>query len=202
MTPCSSNCWSLHRSQCGSVGAAVAQDPVVATGSENVWLTLKSWPDECNRGSLGPDHTAGEGDGFEWLRGFETGCEVTFSDPRVSGTVTQVWNEDWHKTGKARGVLLAWGQEELTGPSGSWSGWFHEIERSRDGVLRHVPRPDRRWRLRRPDVHLGAVRPSEVHRVRRPGPHLRGWPTARVRACRSTPPSNPISPPRLPADSR
>ena len=111
----------------GSTGAAVAQEPVVATGPENTWVTLERWPDACVWGSPAPGSTEGEGDGFEWLRGFQSGCEVTFSDPRVSGTLTQTWNEDWYETGKARGSLLAWGQEELEGPEGAWSGWFHQV---------------------------------------------------------------------------
>lgn len=28
---------------------------------------------------------------------------------------------------RARRSLLAWGQEELVGPEGTWSGWFHQV---------------------------------------------------------------------------
>ena len=112
---------------CGSAGGVVAQDPVVATGPESSWVTLESWPDECLWGSPAEGYTDGQGDGFEWARGYRTDCEVAFSDPRVSGTLTQLGNDDWYQTGKARGSLITWGQEELTGPDGTWSGWFQQI---------------------------------------------------------------------------
>jgi hypothetical protein len=111
----------------GPTGAAVAQEPVVATGPENTWVTLDHQPDECMWGSPAPGYTGGEGDGFVWDRGFLGTCELTFSDPRVSGTLTRLESQDWYQTGKAAGSLVGWGSEELVGPEGTWSGWFQHI---------------------------------------------------------------------------
>jgi len=106
----------------GRTGASGAQEPVVATGPENTWVTLDH--QECEWASGAPGHTDGGGDGFEWLRGYRTTCEVTFSDPRVSGPLTQTVDEDWY--GKY-GPIVAWGNETLVGPGGTWTGWYQGI---------------------------------------------------------------------------
>jgi hypothetical protein len=51
-------------------------------------------------------------------------CEVTFSDPRLSGTQTTLWNERCF----VEGGCTNWGTMEIVGSDGTWSGWFTGTE--------------------------------------------------------------------------
>ena len=106
----------------GSTGAAVSQESQVVTGPENTWVTLEG--EECDGGARPPGLTGGEGDGFDWSQGGRGYCEMTFSDPRVSGTLTETVNEVWY--GKY-GPIILWGSEMLEGPEGTWTGWYQGI---------------------------------------------------------------------------
>ena len=90
---------------------------VVAQDDEGgaVWVTLMD--EQCSA----PDDavfTSGDEDGKAWLRDYPLDCTVTWSDPRISGTRTTVYNDDC--LGDAPCVY--WGTHELAGPDGTWSG--------------------------------------------------------------------------------
>jgi hypothetical protein len=102
--------------------AVVAQDPVVATGPEHAWVDFVS--EDCADLPGAPVLSRGNGDGTTWIRGAWGTCEMAFSDPRVSGTMTGDYNDDcfggyW--------PCVVWGTEEISGPDGTWSGWYHGI---------------------------------------------------------------------------
>ena len=102
----------------GTFVTVVAQEPTVATGPESTWVTFVS--EEC--GELPGVHvgTDGLGDGFHWVRGYWGTCEMTFSDPRVNGTMTGDYNDD------CVGLrCVIWGTGKIAGPDGTWSGWYH-----------------------------------------------------------------------------
>jgi hypothetical protein len=63
-------------------------------------------------------------------------CTKTASDPRVSGRATTVLNiSSWDPAVVA--TATAWGDEEITGPDGTWTGRFYGIY-DREGVLHLV----------------------------------------------------------------
>jgi hypothetical protein len=102
-------------------GAQVAAtgDPDVASGPEHVWVEQVSL--DCDIG----EPAVTEEDGFLSVRGLDYRCELVTSDPRVTGSITGTYNDDcW-------GVVpcIKWGNEELTGPDGTWvGGWQGTID--------------------------------------------------------------------------
>jgi hypothetical protein len=70
------------------------------------------------------------------LSGQVMACTKTASDPRVSGAATTVLNvETWDPDLPANAV--AWGDEEIQGSEGTWTGRFYGIYDD-DGVLHLV----------------------------------------------------------------
>ena len=91
----------------GLNGAVMAQsEPEVATGPEHAWVTLVS--EDCD--FAGQD-SSGEGDGFTWYHGGTYTCDLVFSDPRVSGTLTGVYSDNCF--GAAGLPCVFWDSEEI-----------------------------------------------------------------------------------------
>jgi hypothetical protein len=107
----------------GTFVTVVAQEPTVATGPESAWVTFAS--EECGPGVS--EGTDGRGDGFRWFRGYWGTCEMTFSDPRVNGIMIGDYNDDCVGT-----RCVIWGNEQITGPDGTWSGWYHGMAGAND----------------------------------------------------------------------
>ena len=101
----------------GGLGSVVMaqSEPEVATGPEHAWVTLVS--EDCD--FAGQD-SSGEGDGFTWYHGGTYTCDLVFSDPRVSGTLTGVYSDNCF--GAAGLPCVFWDSEEITGPEGTWTG--------------------------------------------------------------------------------
>ncbi len=96
--------------------AALARSggPDTMTGQSAAWVTFIDQ-------SCSAEEVALEQDGdIQRMRAVRTTCEVTFDDPRVSGTATTLGNYDCHATVGC----TTWGTQELVGPDGSWSGSF------------------------------------------------------------------------------
>lgn len=100
------------------LGSTVAAQPdaEVATGAEHAWVTLVS--EEC--GARSGQESWGDGDGFSWYQSAQFTCDLTFSDPRVSGTLTGVYHDNCF--GEDDTYCVYWNWEEITGPEGSWTG--------------------------------------------------------------------------------
>jgi hypothetical protein len=77
-----------------------------------------------------------EGDGFVTSRGFQLVCEMEFSDPWVSGALTQVEDVDGFFSTRYPAVL--WGTERLVGPEGTWTGWYQGFIEHGRGTTYHV----------------------------------------------------------------
>ncbi len=100
-------------------GVAVAQttDIEVMSGGSATWVTFID--QSCSvQEAVSPD------DGpIQRMRGTRAVCDVRFDDPRVSGTVTTDVNYDC----QAEAGCVTWGQQEIVGPDGSWSGSFEGL---------------------------------------------------------------------------
>jgi hypothetical protein len=99
--------------------AAVARSggPDVMTGQSAAWVTFTD--QSCSVEGVTPEQ-----DGvIQRTRGVKATCDVTFDDPRASGTATISGNYDCH----AEAGCTTWGTQEIVGPDGSWSGPFTGI---------------------------------------------------------------------------
>jgi hypothetical protein len=113
----------------GLGGGAAAQetdvDPTVwlTPTKEDVFSVLGVRLDEnepgCKRAEDAATRTSMPDGGYEVL-GLPFICEVTYSDPRLSGTQTTLWSERCFSAGGC----INWGTQEIVGPDGTWSGWF------------------------------------------------------------------------------
>ena len=97
----------------GLGGAVLAQSEGDASAE---WLTFIE--QDCTVGDHEPATVVG---GVEQLRGMPITCDVTFSDPRLSGVQSNVFNQDCFQSS---GICVYWGSTETVGPDGTWSGWF------------------------------------------------------------------------------
>ena len=97
----------------GLIGAVVAQSEGARSAE---WLTFIE--QDCTVGDHEPSTVV---DGVEQLRGMPITCDITFSDPRLSGVQSSVFNQDIYESG----IHVYWGTQEMVGPDGTWSGWFH-----------------------------------------------------------------------------
>jgi hypothetical protein len=86
----------------------------VMSGESATWVTLID--QSCAIEAVSPVQDGA----IQRMRGARTICDVRFDDPRVSGTVTTTGNYDCH----AEAGCVTWGQQEIVGPDGSWSGSF------------------------------------------------------------------------------
>ncbi len=94
--------------------AARSEDADVIVGQSATWVTFTE--QECSVDEVVPLQDGA----IQRIRGVVATCEVTFSDPRVSGTATVSSNYDCH----AEAGCVVWGTQELVGPDGSWTGSF------------------------------------------------------------------------------
>ncbi len=96
----------------GGLSVAVAQDE----GVEPTWTTLVE--EQC---MLAEDdaHTSETDGKLTRVRDYDLACEVTFTDPRVSGMRSTLYNEDC----LGSFPCVYWATHELAGPDGTWSGW-------------------------------------------------------------------------------
>ncbi len=92
--------------------AVVAQDQ----GVEPTWTTLVE--EQC---MLAEDdaHTSETDGKLTRVRDYALACEVMFTDPRVSGMRSTLYNEDC----LGSFPCVYWATHELAGPDGTWSGW-------------------------------------------------------------------------------
>lgn len=99
--------------------AAASATPVTAQDHEAAatWVTMNS--SECE--VLEGGETTSEDD-VERYRGARISCAEQWSDPRVSGAKSVVYNDDCYEGGAP---CLYWGTQELVGPDGSWNGWVN-----------------------------------------------------------------------------
>jgi hypothetical protein len=113
----------------GVSGVVMAQDvSEVASGPTYTWVTAIE--SACSAEG-GTSDTQG---GVERHRELLITCADTWSDPRVSGTKTVVYNDDCF--GEA--PCLYWGTQEIAGPDGTWTGWFNgtlDPERGATGYI-------------------------------------------------------------------
>jgi hypothetical protein len=100
----------------GLAGAVAAQseEADVIVGPSATWVTFTE--QECSVGEVTPVQDGA----IQRTRGVVATCDVTMSDPRVSGTATVVSNYDCH----AEAGCVTWGTQELVGPDGSWIGSY------------------------------------------------------------------------------
>ena len=98
--------------QAGSIPGGAQSDERAAE-----WVTFVE--EECT--VEGETHTSGSDAGVAWIRDLPLACEVTYSDPRVSGAQSTLYNEDCF--GPAGLPCVYWATHELVGPEGTWSGW-------------------------------------------------------------------------------
>jgi hypothetical protein len=100
----------------GGVPGAAQDQPQVATGPGNGWVTFIK--ETCGWRNAG---TSGAGDGFSWVRDFPFRCQREFSDPRVSGTYQVAHDHDCF--GDQELPCVIWETTEVEGPDGTWTGW-------------------------------------------------------------------------------
>ena len=62
-------------------------------------------------------------DAVQRLRGAQAVCDVRFDNPRVSGTARTDIDYDC----QAEAGCVTWGQQEIVGPDGGWSGSFEGL---------------------------------------------------------------------------
>lgn len=108
-------------------GAVAQPDPQVAVGPDFVWID--SIIESSCRDSGAPT-TDGQGDGFTWWRGYSFTCQLEATDPRVSGTLTGVFNDDCY--GVPDRTCVWWNAEEIVNEDGSWTGWVWGTHRPQD----------------------------------------------------------------------
>jgi hypothetical protein len=112
----------------GSGGAVVAQE---TDGDSTVWLSptkedvfsvlgvrLGENEPGCKHGE--PSERRVLPDRSHEVLGMLFTCQVTYSDPRLSGTQTTMWNERCFSAGGC----VNWGTQEIVGPDGTWTGWL------------------------------------------------------------------------------
>ena len=99
------------------VGAAQSPGADVMTGALATWVTYIG--QSCSVEQVQPV----EDGAIQQMRGVRTICDVGLDDPRVSGTVTTTGNYDCH----AEAGCVTWGQQEIIGPDGGWSGSFNGV---------------------------------------------------------------------------
>ena len=106
----------------GATGVSAMDEVAVEEqATPPVWVTLT---EQTNCTVDGPsDYSEGPG-GAKRLRGLTQTCDTTYTDPRVSGTSDYVLNEDCFEDG----ICVIWGTGMLSGPDGSWTGWWHGID--------------------------------------------------------------------------
>lgn len=114
----------------GLVGAVSAQEDASPGPVGPVWTTLVA--EQC---ILADDdaHTSGTWGAISWVRDYALDCEVTYTDPRVSGSRTTLYHEDC----LGSFPCVYWATHELTGPDGTWTGWTTgtvDPDRATDGV--------------------------------------------------------------------
>lgn len=97
----------------GVVAAQAGSDVVL--GPTYAWVTSVS--SECTPGSGTNTSVAG----IDRHRDLLITCADTWSDARVSGTKSVVYNDDCFGTAPC----LYWGTQEIVGPEGTWIGWFN-----------------------------------------------------------------------------
>jgi hypothetical protein len=100
----------------GGVPTTAQDQPVVATGPGNAWVTVVK--ETCGWRQAG---TSGTAEGFGWVRGFPIRCTKTFSDPRVSGEYQILRGQDCF--GKDEIPCVIWETVAANGPDGTWTGW-------------------------------------------------------------------------------
>ena len=100
-----------------AVVAAQSKGADVLTGTSATWVTYVD--QSCSVEEVQPV----EDGAIQRIRGARTICAVRFDDPRVSGTVTTTGNYDCH----AQAGCVTWGQQEIVGPDGGWSGSFNGV---------------------------------------------------------------------------
>ena len=95
--------------------------PVAAQDDEDapVWVKLVGQENCRMEGGAGFDKGA-----LAEVREVPIICENTYSDPRLDGTQYLLYNEDCFESG----ICVGWGNIELVGADGSWTGWWHEID--------------------------------------------------------------------------
>ena len=103
----------------GLSGTALAQEDYSQSG---VWSTTT---DEQGCWNGAPTEYTEQESGDYQVRGIPVGCDLTDSDPRLSGAWTWDPNEDCF----ADGGCVNWGTVEGVGPDGTWSGWYTGSER-------------------------------------------------------------------------
>jgi len=98
---------------------AASAIPVAAQddGAAATWVTMNSSECEVVEGG----DTTSEGD-VDRYRGARITCAEDWSDPRVSGTKSVVYNDDCYEGGAP---CVYWGSQELIGPDGAWTGWMN-----------------------------------------------------------------------------
>jgi len=96
----------------GPGGAVLSQSE--GEGSAE-WLTFVE--QDCTVGDHEPATVV---DGVEHLRGMPSTCDIAFSDPRLSGVQSNVFNQDCFPNG----ICVYWGSQDIAGPDGTWTGWF------------------------------------------------------------------------------
>jgi hypothetical protein len=102
----------------GLGGVVLAQQDYSRSG---VWVTVVEEQD-CWNGD--PTEYIEQPSGDYQVRGIPVGCELTFSDTRLSGTMTMDLNEDCF----AEGGCVNWGSMDIAGSDGTWSGWYNGSE--------------------------------------------------------------------------
>ena len=126
----------------GTFVTVVAQEPTVATGPESTWVTFVS--EEC--GELPGVHvgTDGLGDGFHWVRGYWGGVRDDLQRPSCQR------HHDRGLQRRLRRVALRHlgHPEQIAGPDGTWSGWYHGMAGANETRVDLVPRHDRKRRIR------------------------------------------------------
>lgn len=89
----------------------------VMKGEPATWVTLVD--QSCSTSEVTPMDDATT----QRLRDVQAVCDIRFDDPRVSGTATTIVNYDCH----AEAGCVTWGQQEIVGPDGGWSGSFEGL---------------------------------------------------------------------------
>jgi hypothetical protein len=116
----------------GAVGVSAADEVAVEEPATTpVWVTLTEQTN-CSAG-IPAEYSTGAGLAKR-LRGLSFTCDNTFTDPRVSGRGSVVYNEDCFEDG----VCVGWGTAKLDGPDGAWTGWWNEIDDEADNTSFYI----------------------------------------------------------------